>query len=197
MTTEQLMQKGEYIAAGLCEELARGVFYRRALGLRRFYENCELAVYGGEALYPSGTVKYHTSIVPEYMRGMCGDFSRLSAVDPDVAKKIKAEFESYRPSVPPEHTVAGNMSLHSMPHYERILAEGFLSYIPRIEKIADDDLREGLLHLTEGIKRYVYRCVEYLRSVNADTALIAALEKVPLYPAENAYEAIVGWNLVM
>jgi formate C-acetyltransferase len=197
MTTEQLIQKGEYIAAGLCEEPERGTFYRRALGLRRFYENCELAEYNGYPLYPSGTIKYDTSIVPDYMSGMGGNFSRLSTVDPDIAQKIKAEFYAYTPSIPKEHTVAGNMSTHSMPHYERILREGFLSYVPRIKLIEDKDMREGLLHLIEGIRCYVSRCVEYLKSVNADATLIAAIEKVPLYPAENVYEAIVAWNFVM
>jgi len=93
--------------------------------------------------------------------------------------------------------VAGNMYTHSMPNYERILQEGLLSYVPRIEKIADADMREGLLHVVAGIECYVRRCVDYLQSVGADAALIDALRKVPLYPADTAYEAIVAWNFVM
>jgi formate C-acetyltransferase len=77
------------------------------------------------------------------------------------------------------------------------LAQGLLSYEPRIEKMADADLREGLLHILRGIECYVNRCIEYLISVHADEALIRALSRVPLYPAQTAYEAIVAWNFVM
>ena len=41
------------------------------------------------------------------------------------------------------------------------------------------------------------RCVNYLESVNADKKLIEGLKKVPLYPAENIYEAILSWNFIM
>ena len=50
MIREEFLRLGEYAAAGLYEEPERGLFYRKALGLRRFYENCELAVYSGEHL---------------------------------------------------------------------------------------------------------------------------------------------------
>ena len=80
---------------------------------------------------------------------------------------------------------------------ERILKEGLLSYVGRIEKIGDEDMRDGLLHLVRGIECYVARCVSYLTSVSADERLVCALQRVPLHPARDAYEAIVAWNFVM
>ena len=173
---EEFLRLGEYGAAGLYEEPTRSLFYRKALGLRRYFEHCRLYVYSGEALYPSGTGYGGMMISPSYMHGLCLPPARLSEAAPLLAEKYQEEFDIYKSTVPREHILAGDMYTHAMPHYERILAEGLLSYIPRIERIADADMREGLLHLVEGIRCYVLRCVEYLTSVSADRALIEALE---------------------
>lgn len=193
----KFLKLGEYAAAGLYEEADRGLFYRKALGLRRFYENCELATYKGDPLYPSGWVGQKMSVTPNYLTGLNFESERLLKDAPHLADALAKEFCVYRSSLPREHTVAGNMYTHSMPNYERILREGLLSYIPRIEKIPDADLREGLIHIIRGIECYVGRCVEYLVSVGADGQLIEAIKKVPLYPTESIYEAIVCWNFVM
>ena len=140
---DKLLKLNEFGAVGLYEEPDRGLFYRKALGLRRFYENCNLPDYHGEALYPSGDVR-----CPYYYYGLAVDYSKL---DENLNKQIKDEFYLFKSYVPYEHTVAGDMFTHSMPNYERILKEGFNSYIPRIEKINDKDMREGLLHLVNGI----------------------------------------------
>ena len=47
---EELISLGEYAAAGLYEEPTRGLFYRKALGLRRYYEHCALLPYRGGRL---------------------------------------------------------------------------------------------------------------------------------------------------
>lgn len=197
MIREALLQIGEYTAAGLYEEQDRSLFYRKALGIRRFYENCDLAVYGGERLYPSGAAAQKMHVIPHYYHGLGVRWSVFAKEESELAERIRRDFFAYQSSVPKEHTVAGDMYTHSIPHYERILAEGLLSYVPRIEKIADRDLREGLLHVVAGIECFTARCVRYLVSVSADPALIAALEKVPLHPAETAYEAIVAWNFIL
>ena len=194
---DELLALGEYAAAGLYEEPNRSLFYRKALGIRRFYENCELAEYHGELLYPSGLIKQKMSVVPNYMQGLTFNSPSLNEQAPHIAKAIKDEFCLFRSTVPSEHTVAGNMWTHSMPNYERILREGFLSYKQRIDKISDCDMREGLHHMILGIERYIERCVEYLTSVGADQKLIDALGKVPLHPATTIYEAFVGWNFVL
>ncbi len=179
-------------AAALCEEPDRSLFYRKALSLRKFYENCEIPAYNGEALFPSGKVAS-----PDYLSGLVVSLKHVGAENKDLADRIKNEFCRYRSSVPAEHTVAGNMYTHSMPNYERIIKEGFLSYIPRIEKIQDIDLRDGLIHLLEGIQNYLERSIVYLESVGADDKLIRALKQVPMKPARNIYEAVVAWNFVL
>ncbi|MBQ5602182.1 MAG: hypothetical protein IIU77_05105 [Clostridia bacterium] len=197
MLKDDFLRLGESAASGLYEEPDRSLFYRKSLGLRRFYENCELAVYRGESLYPSGVIAQKMSVVPEYLGGLTFLSKSLSEKAPILAEKLKEEFCVYHSTVPNEHTVAGNMFTHSMPNYERILKEGLLSYIPRIERISDTDMREGLLHVVRGIELYITRCVAYLKSVSADKMLIASLQRVPLYPAKTAYDAIVAWNFIM
>lgn len=193
----KLLELGEYAAAGLYEEMDRDLFYRKSLGIRRYYENCELAPYEGKALYPSGRLPEKMKIGLSYFHGLIGNLSFFKENLPEVVDNLVDDLFSLKSFVPSEHTVAGNMYTHSMPNYPRILKEGLLSYIPRIEKIAEKDMREGLLHLISGIRTYVLRCVDYLRSVGAEERLIRALEKVPLYPAENIYEALVSWNFVL
>jgi hypothetical protein len=197
MLKDEFTALGEYAAAGLYEETDRSLFYRKALALRRYYEHCELAVYHGEHLYPSGVTAQRMSVVPKYMRGLSFESVALRQQAQHLSDALWSDFCAYHSTVPAQHTVAGNMYNHSMPHYERVLGEGLLSYVTRIEKIEDADMREGLLHLVRGIETYVGRCVQYLRSVGAAPALIEALERVPLYPARTAYEAILSWNFVM
>ncbi len=192
MILKRLYDMKEYSAIGLYEEENRSLFYRKALGLRRFYEHCDIPAYQGKPLFPSGKVFNPLSI-----NGIAVNIESLQKRDNELAEKIKSDFCNTESYVPREHTVAGNMWVHSMPNYERILKEGFLSYIPRIEKIKDKDMRQGLIHLVEGINCYTKRCVDYLESVNADEKLISALKKVPMHPAENIYEAVVCWNFVM
>ena len=194
---ERFLALGEYGAAGLYEECNRGLFYRKSLGLRRYFEHCEPPLYNGNLLYPSGVVTPKMTIRPHFHYGLYPCSQKFNKSEPKLVQKLTEEFCVFCSTIPPEHTVAGNMWIHSMPNYERILSEGLLSYIPRIEKIADADMREGLLHLVAGIRSYVERCVEYLKSVSADEKLIAALSQVPLYPARDIHEAIVGWNFIM
>lgn len=188
---------GEFAAAGLYEEPERSLFYRKALGLRRYYEHCKLAEYKGLPLYPSGAVKQKMIMKPERIRGLEFPCRADNFAFPEIAIKIGEEFFKYRSTIPKEHTVAGDMYTHSMPNYERVLSEGLLSYLPRIEKIEDEDIRDGLRHLVEGIIRYTERCADYLESVGADEGLVKMARKIPLYPAENIEEAIFGWNFIL
>ena len=194
---EKLLKIGEFAAAGLYEEPNRSLFYRKALALRRYFEHCEPAEYTGKMLYPSGTAKQCMRVSPHYMYGFELNCNNANVDFQESAEQIRKDFFRYKPSIPPEHTVAGSMWMHSMPNYERILSEGLLSYLPRIEKIADKDMRDGLTHLVLGIKHYIEKCVEYLESVGASKKLIETAKKIPLYPAENIEEAIFGWNFVL
>lgn len=192
MVMKKLLEIGEYAAAGLFEKPNSSLFLRKAMGLRRFYENCSIPQYNGKLLYPSGSVRS-----PDYLCDLVIDWQKLKNENEELLKLIRSEFCRYQSSVPAEHTVAGSMYTHSIPNYERILKEGFFSYIPRIEKIKDDDIREGLLQLVGGIECYICRCIEYLESVKADQKLIDALKRVPMHPATNIYEAVVAWNFVL
>lgn len=196
MLTERFKKLNEFAAAGMYEEEERSLFYRKALGIRRYYETCALHEYNGELLYPSGVCSPGSRIYPTFLNGIdyCVAFSEQ---DKDLGERFNKDFYKYIPLVEYEHTVAGGMYTHSMPNYERILKEGFEGYEQRIKKLHDKDFRDGLLHVIEGIRKYVNRCVEYLISVGANETLIAALKKVPFKPAETLYEAFVCWNLVL
>ncbi len=198
MLYQTLIDRGEYAAAGLYEQPDRSLFFRKALSLRRYYENCPLAPWQrGQTLYPCGVLPQDAEITPHYLTGLNFGAPRLQEERPEVAQALWADFCRYVSCVPAEHTVAGNMYTHSMPNYERILAEGLDSYRGRVAQIADGELREGLLQLLDGIACYVDRCLVYLTQVGADEALIKALRRVPMHPARSIYEAIVGWNFIL
>lgn len=194
---ERFWTMGEYYAAGLYEEPERSLFYRKALGLRRYYENLQAPQYTGRKLYPSGAAKTYGAVTPHYMN-MNVNWDALAEKDLDAKTQFEqSEFFKYQSTVPSEHTVAGNMYTHSMANFERILQEGFDSYEQRIASMVDKELREGLQHLLVGIRHYHSRCVAYLESVDADTDLIQALKKVPFKPCTNIYEAVEGWNFIL
>ena len=197
MIYEDFSRMSEYAASGAFEEPERSLFYRKALGIRRFYENCPLCEYRGERLYPSGVFYSGSAIYPYYLNGLSIDYSKVNESNRELIEIFKKDFCRYTSKVPAEHAVAGNMWCHSFPNYDRIMKEGLNSYAERIKNNADKDFREGLLHIYEGIKRYAERCAEYLESVNADPELIRALKKVPLKKADNIYEALVCRNFVM
>lgn len=191
------LSAGEYAAAGLFEEQDRSLFYRKALGIRRYWENYPLQPYTGRPLYPSGQIDRCHAIEWDFMHGFTVLPANEHKLDPELITIYRDVFDKYKSTVPFEHTVTGNMSAHSIPHYERIAREGLASYLPRIEKMEDKDLREGLLHIMAGIQCWLDRCIAYLRSENADEKLIGALEQVPMHPARDIYEAVVSWNVVM
>lgn len=188
---------GEFAAAGLFETPERSLFYRKALGIRRYFENYPLQKYEGRPLYPSGAIEKPYAIGWDFMSGFAVHASNRDKVDPELIEAYKKDFARYKSFVPFEHTVTGNMSAHSIPYYERIAHEGFESYLPRIEKIADPEIREGLQQIMEGVRCWLDRILTYLRSVNADARLISAIEQVPMKPARDIYEAVVCWNIVM
>ena len=85
MIAEMFLTMGEFGAAGLYEEPDRTLFYRKSLGIRRFYEKCELPVYNGEKLYPSGVMHTSMAVKPHYMNGMTIDYNAIKQKN---AKKI-------------------------------------------------------------------------------------------------------------
>mgnify|MGYP006909141724 CR=1 FL=1 len=116
---------GEYAAAGAFEAPERSLFYRKALGLRRYYEHCRLPEYDGRPLYPSGARVRDMRVAPDYMFGLGVNVSGADDKVRALLNRYGADFGQYHSVVPAEHTVAGNMSCHSIPHYGRIVREGF------------------------------------------------------------------------
>ena len=194
-TCERFRKIGEYYAAGLYEDESRSLFYRKALALRRHYENTPLPDYNGGPLYPCSPLPCDTGVWTTYYGIEHINFGTLNDRDPGLGDLLAAsDFLKYRSSVPKEHTVAGNMWTHSMPNYERVLAEGLDGYESRISKMRNADMRDGLLHLVAGIRAWHSRIVEKLRAEGAQPRLVAALERVPFAPARDFYEALVCWN---
>ena len=197
MIFEDYIKIGEFAASGAFEDTSKGLFCRKALGIRRYYENCKLYKYDKKPLYPSGVLDDDMIIRPQYLYGLGIDWCKVNNENKNLIKEYQEIFCKYSSKVPDEHAVAGNMWCHSMPNYGRIIREGLDAYAERIKQIKDADFREGLLHVYEGIKCYVKRCVDYLEKVNADERIINALKKVPLGKADNIYEAVVSWNFIM
>lgn len=200
---------GEPYAAGLFEDEERGDFYRFSKAVRRFYEARPVNSYKGGRLYPSGLdERGDFTVQPDCAKSfnpatggkgtLKGFFEPLSRKNSEAADIMLKFREEHNFTVSPSSeaiTISGYT--HSIPHYERVLAEGFDSYVERINRIADVDMRDGLLEVLEGLKDYHNRCLEHLRAAGADSELIVALETVPFQPARNIYEAIVGWNYLM
>ena len=191
------LKMGEYAASGAFEEPERSLFYRKALGIRRYYEHCPLYPYHGERLYPSGVRRETMRIFPGYLNGFIINGSGATDEEKTLIRQFEADFGKFRSKVPPQHTVAGDMYCHSIPNYGRIIREGLDSYAERIRRMKKPEMRDGLMHLYEGIRFYIGRCVRYLKEIGADPCLIEALRKVPLRKADTIYEALVSWNFIL
>ena len=192
---ERFQALGEPMASGLFEEEDRSLFYRKALALRRYYENVPPPAYTGALLYPSGVLPRAYRVVPGYLNGFQADLAALRQADRELTEAfLQTDFYRYHSHVPREHTVAGNMYTHSMPNYRRILAEGLDAYEARVRAMRDREMSAALLHVLAGLRQYHGRCLAYLREQNAPQELILALEQVPFGPAHTIYEAFLAWN---
>ncbi len=172
-------------------------FYRFSKAYEMFFEKCELPEYNGGKLYPYGpslgsefTVRPHYCYTYEInfpkFREKCSK-EYFYFVDKDMHTMLY---------LPTPHKIGGWGWVHSFPNYARIEKEGFNSYRERILKLEDGDFKDGLLCLVSGIETLQKRCVRKLRESGAHPELIAALERVPMEPASNLYEAIVCRNFV-
>ena len=85
MILKRLYDMKEYSAIGLYEEENRSLFYRKALGLRRFYEHCDIPAYQGKPLFPSGKVFNPLSI-----NGIAVNIGSLQKRDNELAEKFRA-----------------------------------------------------------------------------------------------------------
>ena len=142
---------GEYYSAGFYEEQESSLFRRFARAQKRYLEHYRLPLRHGEPLYPCGSKEQGLAVRPDFSGTIKADWKVLEEKDPAAAEVLKKDVRLYVSSVPAEHSVGGNMYTHSYPNFRRIVREGLDSYELRVRKIADEDIREGLLEVLGGI----------------------------------------------
>lgn len=192
----QFYKAGEFYASGFFENPERGRFFRFAHAQRMFWENSAMPKYNGGNLYPCGQQYPQASgVAPGYSYTFNLFENILMQKSPELLHAMKAE-KDLLPMVKTRHSVGGNGFVHSIPNYKRILKEGLNAYMKRVEKIKDNELREGLMEVVDGISIYRDRALKLLNDANAPEQLCGALKKVPFEPAETLYEAVVGWNFI-
>ena len=112
------------------------------------------------------------------------------------------------------HTVGGRGYTHSVPNYGRVLREGLDAHAERVAQGLQEaresgdpgriDLYLGLQDVLAGARAWHARLLQYLKDqAVADpflqtlkSRLVAALECVPLQPAQTFFEAVVAYNFV-
>ena len=191
------LEKGEPFLAGFFENREKNNFYRFANSYKRFFEYSTMPEYSGGSLYPQGK-RYpcNCTVLPHIALTYCDITDRFHAKFPEEYVKL-CENEMFYDHTPDTiHTVGGWGFVHSFPNYERIEKEGLDSYRERVMNLPDDDFKEGLLLILDGIKAYHNRSLEILKNKEAPQKLIDALEKVPFSPAETLYEALVCRNFI-
>lgn len=193
---KKLNDAGEYFAAGLFEKPDAAAFVRYSRAYRRYFETRKLNEYSGESLYPCGSKYTGLLCFPDYSFTLGVQWEAFEKKCPFAYKEIEQEFFKFESSVPVGHRVGGNMYTHSYPNFARVIKEGFDSYEKRIEKIADPDIREGLLDVMAGIRAYHGKVLKMLSAKAPDSDLYKALLKVPFSPAETLYEGLVCLNFV-
>lgn len=195
---ELFMSIGEPFAAGLFELENAAPVLRYANALKRFWENAALPPYDGGQLYPCGVVSFRfdrtIAARPHYANTYEIDHRALAAKSEEANALMTRERRLVAEFGDSPHTVGGMGWTHSFPNYRRVLQEGLDRYRERVEALPEDDFKQALLLLLEGIDTYHARCLDILRRDNAPEALIRALERMPYRPAETMYEAMVSLN---
>lgn len=186
----------EFFAAGLYEQQDASPFIRFSRAIRRYLEKRELPDYNGEPLYPCGSFATDFCVKYDYSYTVGVNWGKLEQKDKELAKTLKEELSAYHWDIPQEHRVGGQMYTHSFANFRRLVREGLNSYQKRVEKVKNDDIRNGLLDVLAGIKAFHSRALALLKEDYGNSKLYKALEKVPFMPAETLYEAIVCWNFI-
>ena len=195
-TAKEFYDINEPYAGGFFENPERSRFYRFSIAQKRYWENVTITEYKGGLLFPNGIkFNYEYAVRPSYSYVFEVNFEKMIKKSERLEKVIREE-RNLVPTIDSPHTVGGAGYTHSFPNYKRIIKEGFNSYIARIEKIKDKDIREGLLEVVGGIQIFRDRLLKELEDKNAPDKLSNALKKVPFEPADNLYEALVAWNFI-
>jgi len=216
LNVERLAAIGEPFSVGFLADPDAPAIVRVAEGLRRFVREVELAPYRGERLYPTGgaiwqrppamTVRwYYVSITP-VDEDVLNAKREAFADEPEKLETLEALAAFWR-----DYPPAGGYT-HSIPNYDRMLAEGLNATEARItaglrqaEPDADDE-RRGFyqaMGVTVDVGRALHRrLVEQISAAELDDPtlranqqqLLEAYRRVPEGPAETFYQAMVATN---
>lgn len=217
----------EFFASGYFEEPEASPMLRWSRAERRHFENRKMPSYQGEFLYPCGPVhpgEEQCLMAPNYSAtyyynedALMELLAKTTGEERETLRALQTfmrDLETKRNVLKTVHTIGGGGYTHSIPHYGRVLREGFSQYSRRIAKnlyLARQhrdaeriDFYLGLEDILAGIKCWHQRLLESLRSVplNQPTAearqkrLLLAYEQVPFYPARDFFEALVAYNFV-
>ncbi|HDS74138.1 MAG TPA: hypothetical protein ENN56_01225, partial [Firmicutes bacterium] len=210
---ETLESLGEPFAAGFMRKPDATMVERFAEGLRTWARHLVLQPYRGELLYPSGPRVWNRDgmAVGWYYVGATGldrgVFERKYADADEDGRSALSELER----VWTLHRFPGGYT-HSIPHYERVLAEGLDGFARRVadglSRSTGDAERAGFyraMETTVDTARILHkRIVEEIERFNPldakseenRAALLAAYARVPFAPADGFFDALVATNFI-
>ena len=221
---------GEHFAAGYFELPDVTPFRRWSRAVRRRFEHAWLPPYDGSRLYPTGnchppsTVYQNRILAPQFSYTWSFDqraCERYAATSDrrqrDTLHALAGMFRKHGHhawDLKTPHTVAGNCYTHSVPNYQRVLAEGLDTYDERIaahlkevQGLLDDartDFYLGLQEVVSGIRSWHQRMIDHLlewkrndpESRSRRDRLVSALKRVPFQPVRTFFEALVAHNVI-
>ncbi|MBN1341723.1 MAG: hypothetical protein JXQ73_03535 [Phycisphaerae bacterium] len=216
LTPDRLHDIGEHLSAGVFTDPDAPIIVRIAQGLHHFVQHVELEPYRGESLYPTGQAVWQR---PPAMI-VRWHYVSISPIDQHVLERKRTAFadtperletlnaiERFWRDYPP----AGGYT-HSIPNYDRMLAEGLRGAQMRIESGAaqaqhePDDEARGLydaMRITLDAARILHqRFVRQIQTATLDDPddranqqrLLDACARVPEHPAKTFYEAMLAAN---
>lgn len=191
---------GEPYAMGLFSDETKSIFCRHCAAYTAWFQALAPTVYHtGDLLYPHGAdyLKTDCALRPQYAMTYVYDGARMrqKCLDSGFGEEAIAACDACDAFFAENGWPGG--WLHGSPNYHRIIMEGLASYRERAKHSAGDaDFRCAVIGLLDAIEGYLSRCVDYLRTTDAPTALIDAMTHVPFAPAQTYYEGLVAWNWI-
>ena len=212
---QPLLELGEFFSAGFFSRFSDPIIVRIAEGLRSIAGHCTLPAYRGECLYPTGPSFWNTDEVMTWHYVCIGGpheavlERKQKSASPEQAAALEAIARVWR-----EYPKAGGYT-HSIPNYDRVLAEGLNGFAERISR-----RRAGIGILTDAGAAALYdaldiildsaailrrRFIENIRAFQPQdaqtdrnrTALLDAYRRVPFELARTFHEAMVCTNFIM
>jgi pyruvate-formate lyase len=211
--TDILVKLGEPLGAGFMQEPNASLVERFASGLRIWAEVVDLQQYDGGLLYPAGRSVWNNE-------GMAAGWYYVTAtsLNRDVFdSKLAHADETEREALAELERDWTNLVFpggytHSIPHYERVLADGLDGFADRVASGLDGAMRNEdiakvgfyramgtVLETARTLhRRYVEEIARFDPADDAQrvnqAALLDAYQRVPFTPANTFFEALVATN---